>query len=227
LKQGEFYYNTLYFLVHDIQVGLHDQFSIGVGTTIAGFPFYANAKASFSLGEKTKLAVGDLAIVGTYDTDFFANLAYSTLTRGSKSTNISLGLGVLNATENDVTNQTTSLVYNLGGIVKAYDYLYFVSENYLFGYNSIEYAYFSGDGFVNTFEERFSVKDHLIFGMSGVRIVRKLNELSSWQFGFAYFLEILGDYPDRYKQANWEVYRSEGANLIAFPMFSYTLKFQL
>ena len=112
-------------------------------------------------------------------------------------------------------------------MVKAKDYLYFVSENYLFGYNSVEFAYFRGDGFVNTFEERFNVRDQLLFGISGIRVVRKRNELASWQFGLAYFLQIQGDYPSRYKEAGWDVYRSPGSNLIAFPMFSYTLKFQL
>lgn len=227
LKEGEFYYNTLYFLVHDVQVGLHDQFSIGVGTTIGGFPFYANAKANFKLGEKTNLAIGDLAIIGTYDTDFFANLAFTTVTRGSKETNISFGLGLLSTPDNSISNKTNSLVYNLGGMVKAQDYLYFVSENYLFGYNTVEFAYFQGDGFVDTFQERFTVRDQLLFGISGVRLVRKRNELASWQFGFMYFLQFQADYPSRYKEAGWEVYRSPGANLIAFPMFSYTLKFQL
>lgn len=228
LKKGEFYYNTLYFFLHDIQVGLSDQLSIGFGSTIAGFPLLANAKASFSIGEKTQLAIGDLMMIGTYGSDFFGNLGYATLTQGSNHTNVSLSLGAFTSTENDFLGETFSLVYNLGGMAKASDYIYFVTENYYLGYNSIEYAYFYGQqDFVNTFEERFSVRDNIIFGMSGVRIVRKSNELASWQFGLAYALQIFGDYPDRYKEIGWDVYRETGSNLLAFPMFSYTKKFSL
>lgn len=227
LKKGEFYYNTLYFFLHDIQVGLSDQLSIGFGSTIAGFPLLANAKVSFPLGEKTHLAIGDLMMIGTYGSDFFGNLGYATLTQGSKHTNVSLSLGAFTSTENDFLGETFSLVYNVGGMAKASDYIYFVTENYYLGYNSVEYAYFYGQDFVNTFEERFSVRDNIIFGMSGVRIVRKSNELASWQFGLAYALQIFGDYPDRYKEIGWDVYRETGSNLLAFPMFSYTKKFSL
>ena len=227
LKKGEFYYNTLYFFLHDIQVGLDDHLSIGLGSTIIGIPMYFNAKASFPLGEKTHLAIGDMPIIGTYDVDFFGNLAYATLTRGSKHTNISFSIGALSTTDNDITSKTFSAVYNLGAMAKATEYVYFVTENYLTGYNSVEYAYFYSADFVNTFEERFTVRDNFLFGISGVRIIRKSNELASWQFGLAYIFQMYGDYPDKYKQIGWDVWRSTGTQLIAFPMFAYTKKFKL
>jgi hypothetical protein len=227
LKQGEFYYNTLYFFLHDIQVGLSDQFSLGLGTTIVGIPMYINAKVGFQLGEKTQLAFGDMAVLGTYDVDFFGNLAYATITRGSKDTNISLSVGALSTTDNDVTDETFSMVYNLSGMVKASDYIYFVTENYFFGYNKIEYAYFYGDDFNSFIEERYSVRDHVLFGITGVRIIRKKNELASWQFGLSYVSQIYGEYPSRFDQPGWDTYQGTGADLIAFPMIAYTLKFKL
>ncbi len=49
LREGELYYNTVYFLLHDIQYGLSDNFSIGIGTSVIGIPIYLTPKVSFPI----------------------------------------------------------------------------------------------------------------------------------------------------------------------------------
>ena len=63
LKKGDYYYNAYYFLMHDIQYGISENFSMGIGTTIAFVPIYFMPTYTKSINEKSAFAVGDLMMV--------------------------------------------------------------------------------------------------------------------------------------------------------------------
>jgi hypothetical protein len=230
LKEGEFYYNSLYFFLHDIQYGISDNFSIGMGTTLIGIPFYLTPKLSFPLGEKSTLGIGDMIILGTWGSDFFGNLLYGVYTHGTTENNLSLGSGLFSTNTNEITREYNSLVFNLSGLAKISGYVYLVTENYGFRLNTTQNAYYdeynpSTDELIY-FDETFSQKLTIIYGLSGLRFVRKSNDYSSWQFGLTYLLTFFEDVPSKYKQANWYTSSVDGGSrLIAFPTISYTIKF--
>lgn len=160
LEKGELYYSTLYGLVHEVQYGVSDNVSIGMGTTIGLIPVYVTPKFSFDLGEGLQLAFGDLLILGTWGTDFYANLGFGALTIGSKTNNVTLGGGVLTATGLSGAQG----VMNLSTMQSFSRYVYLISENYL-APNS---------------------NDPLFGGFTGLRFVRKDKDVGSFQFGMAY-----------------------------------------
>jgi hypothetical protein len=224
LKKGDFYYNTLNFLVHDIQIGFSDYFSMGFGTTIVGFPMYITANLGFPVGEKTQIGFGNMTVIGTFDSEFLANLTYGTISRGTKESNLSFSLGYAASNDNYLIENSSSLVYNLSGIKKLSKYAYILTENYFFSYTEEDWA----TNTASFFQERFERTNRLWFGISGIRIVRRTNELVSWQFGLTYLTFFAGDYPDKYKSNQWDVFSyDDEPRLIAFPTLSYTRKFNL
>jgi hypothetical protein len=125
LKKGELYYNTAYFLVHDLQYGLTDNFSVGLGTTIIGLPAYLTPKLSIPVSDNVSLMVGDLFIFGTYGVNFVANIAYGGVTIGSSSKNITIAGGALVSTE-----AGPAPVFNVSSTLPFSNYFSFVTENY-------------------------------------------------------------------------------------------------
>lgn len=233
LKERELYYNSIYFLLHDIQYGLTDNFSIGMGTTLFGFPVYFTAKLSIPLKEKHSIAVGDMMILGTYGTNFFGNLGFATYSYGDSHNNLTVGAGYLNVNNNEITEANTgSWVGNFSAIVRGGPFFYFLTENYIFNVNSREYAYRetmlpNGD---YTFEEgEYDLNRTLWYGLTGIRFVRKGKEVVSWQVGLTHVLIAAGNIPSPYNSPSWDPYgyRTERTRMIAFPTLSYTRKFKL
>lgn len=105
LKKGELYGTTNYFLLYDFQYGITDYFSLGMGSTIAAFPFYITPKFSFKLDDKSRIAVGDMLILGTYGVRFTANLPYIVYTYGNSNNNVTAGLAYLNASGADINSK--------------------------------------------------------------------------------------------------------------------------
>ncbi|ADR21553.1 hypothetical protein MATR_08170 [Marivirga tractuosa] len=231
LKKGELYYNSLYFLAHDIQYGINDHLTVGMGTTIFGFPFYLTAKYSIPIQENSHLAFGDLLMVGTYGTNFFGNLAFATYTYGNSHNNISIGAGHLYFSPEDGSEISSSIVGNLSGIVRAGTYFYFLSENYLFSFKATESATRStqlSDGTWLFESAEYETRRNIWYGLTGIRFVRKSNELVSWQFGLTHMLFVSAKAPAPYDSPQWETnsFNSE-TRMIAFPTFSFTRKFKL
>ena len=231
LKKRELYYNSLYFLLHDFQYGLTDRLTVGMGTTIIGLPVYFTAKYSIPIQEKSYVAFGNLLMLGTYGSNFFGNLAYATYTYGSSHSNITVGGGHLYFDSVNNAEQSSSVVGNLSGIVRAGKHFYFLSENYLFNFNSIESAFrrtFLQDGSVLFQEGEFDFRRNIWYGLTGIRFVRKSNELVSWQFGLTHVLVVNSDIPAPYNTPAWNTDIFSGsARMVAFPTFSYTRKFKL
>ncbi|RUA33956.1 MAG: hypothetical protein DSY77_07590 [Bacteroidetes bacterium] len=231
LKKGELYYNSLYFLSHDIQYGINDNLTLGMGTTIFGFPFYLTAKYSIPIQENSHLAFGDLFMVGTYGTNFFGNLAFATYTYGNSHNNISIGAGHLYFKPGDGSEISSSIVGNISGIVRAGTYFYFLSENYLFSFKTTESATRStqlSDGTWLFESAEYETRRNIWYGLTGIRFVRKSNELVSWQFGLTHMLFVSAKAPAPYDSPQWETnsFNSE-TRMVAFPTFSFTRKFKL
>ncbi len=75
------------------------------------------------------------------------------------------------------------------------------------------------------YNETFSQKQTIVYGLSGLRFVNKNNDLASWQFGLTYLINFFGNIPDEYTRPPWNVDNKSGSRFIAFPTISYTLKF--
>ncbi|WP_296619818.1 hypothetical protein [Marivirga sp.] len=231
LKESELYYNSLYFLLHDFQYGITDRLTVGMGTTIIGLPVYFTAKYSIPIQENSHLAFGDMLMVGTYGTNFFGNLAFATYTYGNSHNNFSIGGGHLLFNTRNNTEQSSSVVGNIAGIIRAGKHFYFLTENYLFNFQTAEFAYkntFLPDGSVIYQEGEYNVRRNIWYGLTGIRFVRKSNELVSWQFGLTHMLIVNSKIPAPYNSSDWNTYDyNGGTRMIAFPTFSFTRKFKL
>lgn len=231
VKENELYYNSLYFLLHDIQYGVTDRLTIGMGTTIIGFPFYLTAKYSIPIQENSHLAFGDLFMVGTYGSNFLGNLAFATYTYGNSHSNFSIGAGHLYFKRGDGSDISSSIVGNVSGIVRAGKNFYFLSENYLFNFKTTESATRTAqlpDGSWLFESAEYETRRNIWYGLTGIRFVRKKNELVSWQFGLTHMLFVNENPPAPYDSPNWNPDSfNPGTRMIAFPTFSFTRKFKL
>ena len=227
LKKGVLYYNTVYFLLHDIQYGVEDWFSIGMGTTVIGLPFYVTPKISIPVGEKSAFAIGDMLLFGTYGTNAIGNLAYTSFSTGGPSGNVSFGVGHLATNESDIAKKTSSLVLNFSAMTKVSPYIYLLTENYLFNMNLNRYAYRESydpeTGYYDYLHEEYPQKNSLWYGIAGFRITSKKKDFLSWQVGLTYVLTMPGEIPGKY--ASWNTYSPTDPRMIAFPTISYSRKF--
>lgn len=230
LREGELYYNTVYFFLHDIQYGISDNFSVGMGTTIIGIPFYITPKISIPLSEKSTFAIGDMMILGTWGSKFFGNLFYGMYTQGDEQNNISIGAGWFSTNDNDITRSDNSIVFNLSALVRTSTFVYLVTENYGFQLNTRQTAWY--DNYNETtmeytyFEEDYVQKQTIWYGLTGLRFVNKSNDFVSWQFGLSHILNFFEDVPSKYKNEPWYSSATEGGSrFIAIPTISYTRKF--
>jgi len=227
LKKGELYYNTVYFLIHDVQYGFSDYFSMGVGTTIIGLPLYFTPKLSFPVGKKSAFAVGDLFMLGTWGTDFLGNLAYGTFSTGGRNGNVTIGAGYLYTNENDITGQTSSLVSNFSAMTRMSPRLFLLTENYVMSANFNRTAWYvdnSDPNYYDYIEESFVQRNTFWYGILGVRIVTKSKSYVSWQAGLTYVVNFPGAVPDQYKSLENDAVT--GISMIAFPTVSFTMKFK-
>ncbi|SMG29655.1 hypothetical protein SAMN05661096_01885 [Marivirga sericea] len=232
LKKSELYYNSLYFLLHDIQYGVTDRLTVGMGTTIIGLPVYFTAKYSIPLQDKSHFAIGNMLVAGTYGTNFLGNLAFGTYTYGDSHSNISIGAGHLYFDPgNSNSGRSSSIVGNLSGILRAGKYFYFLTENYLFNFQNTETAdriTSLPDGTFIFQEGEFSVRRNIWYGLTGIRFVRKSNELVSWQLGLTHLLIVNSDIPSPYNSPDWNSFSyNAGSTFVTFPTISYTRKFKL
>lgn len=231
LEKGDLYYNTLYFFLHDVQYGISDQFSMGVGTTVAGFPFYITPKLTFPIDAVSSFAVGDLLMVGTWGASFFGNLLYGTYTRGGAYNNFTLGGGYLYTSEGDLTMQTNAPVLNFSWLMQVSDHIYFLSENYASQLKSKQTAYFDSynqvTGEYTYYNESFRQNMFFIYGMAGFRFINRSRDIVSWQFGLTYLYRSFGDVPYKYSQPNWYVSAERGGRFITFPVIGYARKFAM
>ncbi len=229
LEPGELYYNSLYFFVHDVQYGLSDKFSIGMGTTILGFPFYLTPKLTIPVNERSSFAIGDIMMIGTWGADFFGNLLYATYTRGNYRNNVTFGLGYLFTNEGEITLTSNSPVFNFSVLGGMSDHIYFIMENYASSASTRQTAYYSHynpvTGVYQDRTEDFSQNLFFIFGMAGFRFINKKEDVKSWQVGLSYLYRSREQIPSKYTGSSWYTSAESGTRFIAFPVMGFTRKF--
>jgi hypothetical protein len=231
LEKGELYYNTMYLAVHDVQYGINDHFSIGMGTTVAGYPFYLTPKATIYRGKRTALAVGDLFMVGTWGNSFIGNIAYCSFTIGDTYKNISFGAGHFHISGGNF-NASNKPVFNVACMLKLSDYFYFISENYFTWYKEklshdiVAWVDDPADSnpsvgwYEVTNTEYFDRNSSVTFGITGIRFINRNKNIVSYQAGVAYLYMNFGDIPASFKA---EYQKVDG--LLVIPMISFTKKF--
>ena len=241
LRKNEFYYNTLYFGVHDIQYGISDRFSIGLGTTIAMMPIYVTPKLSIPITDKQTLSFGTLFNAGTYVQNWYVNLAFVNYTFGGHESNFTLSGGWLNAgnvNEFDLEGVNNKPVVSVGAMQKTGPHLYFVTEHYwspidqstnasLDIWDPQQMTYFYHDVTLH-------YNSNLVLGFLGARWVNKSQHTKAWQFGVAYVLNLPTGKSDfepkhqNYKDMGYDIDDlSEifSANFFVLPAVTYTYKF--
>jgi hypothetical protein len=230
LEEGELYYNSLYFFIHDVQYGLSNKFSIGMGTTLMGFPFYVTPKITIPVDDNSAFAIGDMLLIGTWGTRFSGNLLYGTYTRGGYFNNFTLGAGFLHTGDNDITSVTNSPVFNFSGLLQVSSHIYFITENYssmVKTKQSADYYYYNPDPpYEYDFQSgEFQQNIFFIYGLTGFRFINRAKDLRSWQFGLSYIFRSFGDVPSLYNSGYWTNSANTGSKFIAFPVVGYARKF--
>lgn len=225
LKKGELYYNTIFFGIHDVQYGIDDHFSMGMGTTITTIPFYVTPKFSYSFDEQNHLAVGDMLILGTWSIRAWGNLAYVTYTRGTTRKNFSIGGGHLYGRGDPNTadfNTFSKPIANLSANVQISDYIHFITENY-FVPARYTYEVYHRD---QNFYKNVRVNNNVLLGFSGFRFVNKNYGVRSWQFGLFYLFQDIEPLASEYQTNPWTTFWG-GPDFPRFviPAISYTQKF--
>lgn len=213
--------------MHDLQYGVTNNFSIGVGSTIIGLPAYVTPKFSVPFSDKVSFMIGDLFIFGTWGLNFNANIAYTGLTIGNRSTNVTIAGGVLSS--NDFEKAKGLL--NVSAMASVSKYIAFITENYVSslevnGTAHKESSYYLDGLYIQSYvEESCRVKKDFIGGFSGVRFISKNRDVESFQVGFAYYINLLNSYPEKYEGSEWIINTNRILNTTILPMVSYTLKF--
>lgn len=230
LEKGELYYNSLYFFVHDVQYGISNKFSIGMGTTIMGFPFYLTPKVTIPVDGKSAFSVGDMLMIGTWGTNFSGNLLYATYTRGGFYNNFTIGGGYLYLGDGEITNTTHSPVLNFAALLQVSGHIYFITENYTSIVKTKQNANYSSYNPVTYesifYNESFEQNMFFFYGMAGFRFINRNKDVRSWQFGLSYIFRSYGEIPVKYKwDNNWHTGAYNESRFIAFPVIGYARKF--
>jgi hypothetical protein len=229
LKKGELYGATNYFLAYDFQYGITDNFSLGMGSTIAAIPFYITPKLSFKVGEKSRVSVGDMLVLGTWGTQFTMNLAYGVYTYGSSNSNVSLGLAYLTASGADIDSKLSQPVINLSAMARLSEYMFIVSENYFTPGSSqrteSEYLGYDPVTFKSNYKYyNYERNSNIAMGALGFRFISKKRDVQSIQFGLAYFINSYTDkYENNVKTAH--VVETTHYNQFFIPTLSFFYKF--
>ena len=225
LEKGELYYNSLYFLVHDVQYGISNKFSMGMGTTIFGIPFYLTPKFTIPVNDKSAFAVGDMLILGTYGAKFTGNLLYGTYTRGGSYNNFTVGGGYLRLGGGDITNVTNAPVFNFSSLLQLSGHIYFITENYGSQIRAKQTASYYNNITAEFTTEDFNQDVFFIYGLSGFRFINRTKDLKSWQVGLSYIFTSYSEIPAKYQTSFWNYIGNSGTRFIAFPVIGYARKF--
>lgn len=226
LEKGELYYNTLYFLIHDVQYGISNQFSLGMGTTIVGFPFYVTPKLTLPVNEKSAFALGDMLIIGTWGSNFTGNLVYATYTRGNAFNNFTIGGGYLAAGGQDVDTRINAPVVNFSALAKVSSHIYFITETYATFVKVKQTGYYNNYETGTYYDEEFDQNNFFLYSFLGFRFINKNIDVKCWQVGLSFVLAAFGEIPGQYQNSGY--YSTEtntGTHVIPIPMLGYARKF--
>ena len=164
LEKGEGYFGHSYFFLWQMQYGISEDFSIGFGTSFAGFPTTLNVKYVHEIQKNLNTAfgyfwVGDLFNFIGDDQSSLINLPYTVLTTGNKENNLSIGFGYnLHKFSSGDMDAIDRLALNIGGITRTSRRFSLVIEAWLVNIGNDE---------------------PIAWGGPGVRYYRKINRVSA------------------------------------------------
>ncbi|MFZ9970178.1 MAG: hypothetical protein ACO3GK_02590 [Bacteroidia bacterium] len=240
VPMGGFYYQTYDFATHDVQVGLTENFSLGMGYALPLFA-YITPKWSTEVSEKVRFALGDLGATSMFlpqENAIRMNIAYGTFTVGTPQSNASLGIGYFSNNWSD----NSSFIVNGGGMERVTDNIYLVGELW---YNQSPLTLkttqstwvldANGQPIVNngyyevTYKDlSLETKQRLLFGSLQFRIIGTQENTRSWSFGLA-GLSLSRDQKTFKNQSEWgsEYESSIGAinTFLFLPSITYIKKF--
>jgi hypothetical protein len=226
LEKGELYYNSLYFLLHDVQYGMSDNFSLGMGTTIVLLPFYITPKFTIPITPKSTIAVGDMLMIGTWGTKFTGNLLYLTYTRGNVYSNFTLGGGYLTIGGKDISNPVDAPVINFSALGRISSHIYFITENYISFNDAKRTASYTDPNTFNQYSETFYQQSFFMYNLIGFRFINKTKDIKCWQIGLSFIVGIFEDIPPQYQSSyNWYTEAPDANRIIPIPVIGYARKF--
>lgn len=237
LRKNEFYYNTLNFVIHDIQYGFTDNFSLGLGSSVAFIPIYVTPKLSFRLGEKHHLAIGDLFGYGSWGLNNYFNLGYVAYTYGGLTDNVTIGAGFLST--DYISGLNSRPIFSLSATTNFGRRLFLVTEHYFvpriatltlakndsIGVDRYGYPIYQWS------EIDYEYSAVSIFGFLGIRFVNKTENTKAFQFGVGYFLNVFEDGSQGLTQAPYAEYGYVPAadefdpRFFLIPTMNFTYKF--
>lgn len=205
VPRGMVYYQTFDFITHDIQVGVTDNFSMGIGYGLPLFA-YITPKYSFTLGKKTRLAIGDMATSSMFlsaEDAIRANIGYGALTLGSPATNITFGAGLLS---HNIGSKANMPIANIGAMQQISKNIYMVFElwgttgNHTENYTKSTWLRDGAGNIITetspwgtvsaktvTEEQSITGPLNMIFGNLQFRFIGSRVNTSSWSFGLSCF----------------------------------------
>ncbi len=195
INKGSFYYQNYDLLLNDIQVGITDNFGMGIGYAFPLF-MYVTPKYSMPLRKNHTLAVGDIAAFSVFtkaSNTLWLNTLYGMYTLGSTKNNISLGLGILQSSDLDGNHAVT----NLSGMYSITPNFYFVGEawfnnrvrqfkssytDYVYDATKLEYV-------ANNIVVDANLRRSTLFTSLQFRIIGHNQRTTAWSFGVSSYWE--------------------------------------
>ncbi|MEX0680045.1 MAG: hypothetical protein WD097_01570 [Balneolales bacterium] len=161
-KKG--YYQNTWIFFNNVNYGLSERFSLGVGTVplflfgVAGSPVWVIPKLSLPLGtDKLNISAGAM-FGGAIGVGFGGvGVLYSNLTYGNRNRNITAGLG-FGYVDDGISDRPT---VNIAGMYRLSQRYYLISENYFFPSGNDDYSALGAFG-VRYAPESFAVDFALV-----------------------------------------------------------------
>jgi hypothetical protein len=195
INKGSFYYQNYDLLLNDIQVGITDNFGIGIGYAFPLF-MYVTPKYSMPLRKNHTVAVGDIAAFSVFtkaSNTMWLNTLYGMYTLGSTKNNISLGLGILQSSDLDGNHAVT----NLSGMYSITPNFYFVGEawfnnrvrQFTSSYTDYVYDATKMDYSPETKPVNEKLNRSTLFTSLQFRIIGHKQRTTAWSFGVSSYWE--------------------------------------
>ena len=195
INKGSFYYQNYDLLLNDIQVGITDNFGIGIGYAFPLF-MYVTPKYSMPLRKNHTVAVGDIAAFSVFtkaSNTMWLNTLYGMYTLGSTKNNISLGLGILQSSDLDGNHAVT----NLSGIYSITPNFYFVGEawfnnrvrQFTSSYTDYIYDATKMDYVAKNIGVDANLRRSTLFTSLQFRIIGHKQRTTAWSFGVSSYWE--------------------------------------
>jgi hypothetical protein len=181
--------------LNDIQVGITDNFGIGIGYAFPLF-MYVTPKYSMPLRKNHTVAVGDIAAFSVFtkaSNTMWLNTLYGMYTLGSTKNNISLGLGILQSSDLDGNHAVT----NLSGMYSITPNFYFVGEawfnnrvrQFTSSYTDYVYDATKMDYVAKNIGVDANLRRSTLFTSLQFRIIGHKQRTTAWSFGVSSYWE--------------------------------------